>query len=174
MPSGLAVSAIDPCSDVLGVVPSPGGEAMRRREFIASAWPLAVRAQQSVMPTIGFLSGASSGNYQPFVTAFKEGLKQTDYVEERNVAIEYRWAEGQFDRLPKLAADLVDDRPTVIMAGGNAAAWLPRGRPRRFRSFSRAALTPFQTSSSGPFWLASLCGKNPVPNLKRAGLRGDR
>jgi len=101
---------------------------MRRREFIASAWPLAVRAQQSVMPTIGFLSGASSGNYQPFVTAFKEGLKQTDYVEERNVAIEYRWAEGQFDRLPKLAADLVDDRPTVIMAGGNAAAWLPRGR----------------------------------------------
>jgi len=63
---------------------------MRRREFIASAWPLAVRAQQSVMPTIGFLSGASSGNYQPFVTAFKEGLKQTDYVEERNVAIEYR------------------------------------------------------------------------------------
>ena len=95
---------------------------MRRREFIASAWPLAVRAQQSVMPTIGFLSGASSGNYQPFVTAFKEGLKQTDYVEERNVAIEYRWAEGQFDRLPKLAANLVDDRPTVIMASGNAAA----------------------------------------------------
>src|SRR6516165_5449534 len=122
MPSGLAVSAIDPCSDVLGVVPSPGGEAMRRREFIASAWPLAVRAQQSVMPTIGFLSGASSGNYQPFVTAFKEGLKQTDYVEGQNVAIEYRWAEDQFDRLPKLAADLVADRPTMIMASGNAAA----------------------------------------------------
>jgi putative ABC transport system substrate-binding protein len=101
---------------------------MRRREFIvafagvAAAWPLEARAQQPALPTIGFLGGASSGNYQPFVTAFKEGLKQSDYVEGRNVAIEYRWAEGKFDRLPRLAADLVDDRPTVIMASGNAAA----------------------------------------------------
>ena len=101
---------------------------MRRRDFIAAfagtaaAWPLAARGQKSALPTIGFLSGASSGNYQPFVTAFKEGLKQTDYVEGRNVAIEYRWAESQYDRLPKLAADLVDNRPTVIMASGNAAA----------------------------------------------------
>ena len=101
---------------------------MRRRDFIAAfagaaaAWPLAGRARQPALPSIGFLSGASPGNYQPFVTAFKEGLKRTDYVEGRNVAIEYRWAEGQFDRLPKLAADLVDDRPTVIMASGNAAA----------------------------------------------------
>jgi putative ABC transport system substrate-binding protein len=101
---------------------------MRRRDFIAAfagvaaAWPLAARAQQPALPMIGFLSGASSGNYQPFVTAFKEGLKQTGYVEGRNVAIEYRWAEGQFDRLPKLAADLVDNRPTMIMASGNAAA----------------------------------------------------
>jgi putative ABC transport system substrate-binding protein len=101
---------------------------MRRRDFIvafagvAAAWPFAARGQQPALPTIGFLSGASSGNYQPFVTAFKEGLKQTDYVEGRNVAIEYRWAEDQFDRLPKLAADLVDDRPTMIMASGNVAA----------------------------------------------------
>ncbi len=100
---------------------------MRRREFLtilggALAWPLAASAQQPALPTIGFLSGASPGAYQPFVTAFKEGLKQTDYVEGRNVAIEYRWAEGQFDRLPKLAGDLVDHRPTVIMASGNAAA----------------------------------------------------
>jgi len=101
---------------------------MRRRDFIAAfagaaaAWPLAGRAQQPALPSIGFLSGASPGNYQPFVTAFKEGLKRTDYVEGRNVAIEYRWAEGQFDRLPKLATDLVDDRPTLIMASGNAAA----------------------------------------------------
>jgi putative tryptophan/tyrosine transport system substrate-binding protein len=101
---------------------------MRRRDFIAAfagvaaAWPHAARAQQPALPTIGFLSGASSGNYQTFVTAFKEGLKRTDYVEGRNVAIEYRWADGQFDRLPKLAADLVNDRPTMIMASGNAAA----------------------------------------------------
>ena len=101
---------------------------MRRRDFfaafagVAAAWPIAARAQQPALPTIGFLSGASSGGYQPFVTAFKEGLKQTDYVEGRNVAIEYHWAEGKFDRLPKLAADLVNDRPTVIMASGNDAA----------------------------------------------------
>jgi putative tryptophan/tyrosine transport system substrate-binding protein len=100
---------------------------MNRRELItglsgAAAWPLAARTQQPSMPVIGFLSGASSDTYQPFVTAFKEGLKQTDHVEGRNVAIEYRWAEGHFDKLPKLAADLVDHRPTVIMASGNTAA----------------------------------------------------
>jgi putative ABC transport system substrate-binding protein len=101
---------------------------MRRRDFItgiagaAAALPLTARAQQPALPAIGFLSGASSGTYQPFVTAFKEGLKQTDYVEGRNVAIEYHWAKGQFDRLPRLAADLVGHRPTVIMASGNAAA----------------------------------------------------
>ena len=96
------------------------GKAMRRRDFfaafagVAAAWPIAARAQQPALPTIGFLSGASSGGYQPFVTAFKEGLKQTDYVEGRNVAIEYHWAEGKFDRLPKLAADLVNDRHRTI------------------------------------------------------------
>jgi len=101
---------------------------MRRRDFIvafagvAGAWPLTARAQQPALPTIGFLSGASPDTYQLFVTAFKEGLKRTDYVEGRNVAIEYRWAEDQFDRLPRLAANLVEDRPTMIMASGNAAA----------------------------------------------------
>ena len=112
---------------------------MRRRDFIAAfagvaaAWPLAARAQQPALPTIGFLSGASSsGNYQTFVTAFKEGLKQSDYVEGQNVAIEYRWAEGQFDRLPKLAADLVNDRPTMIMASGNAAAVAAKDDSDRF------------------------------------------
>ena len=88
----------------------------------AAAWPFAARAQQPAMPVIGFLSGASADAYQPFVTAFKESLKQTDYVEGRNVAIEYRWAEGQFDRLPKLAVDLLGHRPTVLLASGNTAA----------------------------------------------------
>ena len=127
---------------------------MRRRDFIvaiagvAAAWPLVARAQQPALPTIGFLSGASPDTYQLFVTAFKEGLKRTDYVEGRNVAIEYRWAEDQFDRLPKLAANLVDDRPTMIMASGNAAAVAAKKATLRFRSFSRAGLIPFKSVSS--------------------------
>src|ERR1700747_2950802 len=101
---------------------------IRRRELVfalggaAAAWPLGARTQQPALPTIGFLSGASSAKYQPFVTAFKEGLKQTDYVDGRNVAIEYRWAEGQFDRLPKLAADLVNDWPTMLIESSGTAA----------------------------------------------------
>jgi putative tryptophan/tyrosine transport system substrate-binding protein len=101
---------------------------MRRRDFIqgitavSAPWPLAVRAQQSGNPVIGFLNSASPDTYVSQLNAFREGLKENGYVEGQNVAIEYRWAENQIAQLPRLASELVHRPVSVIAAGGSPAS----------------------------------------------------
>jgi putative ABC transport system substrate-binding protein len=103
---------------------------MRRREFItlvggaATVWPLAAHAQQPAMPVVGFLNAASPGPLRQQTAAFLGCLKESGYVEGQNVAVEYRWAEGQYDRLPALVVDLVRQQVNVIVSGGGAPAVL--------------------------------------------------
>jgi putative ABC transport system substrate-binding protein len=100
---------------------------MRRRDFLkviagSGAWPLAASAQQRATPVIGFLSGWSSGDSVEYLEYFRRGLAESGYVEGRNVAIEYRYAEGRFERLPELVADLVERRVNVIAIPNTTAS----------------------------------------------------
>jgi ABC transporter substrate binding protein len=150
--------------------PCAGMNGMERRTFIlalgagaaVAAWPLAARAQQSPTPVIGFLRATSAYDSTHLVAAFQQGLKQAGLIDGQNVAMEYRWAEGQEDRLPELAADLVRRRVAVIVGHSTAAQAAKAASSTTPIIFVVGSVTPV-TLPPGRLRLAT----RPVPSLMR-------
>jgi putative tryptophan/tyrosine transport system substrate-binding protein len=154
---------------------------MKRRAFIsllggAAAWPFALRAQQQpAMPVIGFLGGSSLADRRPLLTGFRQALTEAGYVEGQNVAIEYRWAEGEYDRLPALAAELARRQITVLVAGDGPSALAAKAATTTIPIVFNTGIEPVQaglvTSLSRPG--GNLTGVNliagPLP-AKQLGL----
>ena len=157
---------------------------IRRREFItlfggAAAWPLAVRAQQPAMPVIGFLGTDSLDLYAIRLRAFHQGLRETGFVEGRNVAFEYRWAEGEYGRFPTLAADLVSRKVAVIAAaGGIPPALAAKSVTTTIPIILAAGRNNVPAVASGPGFTRAggllSYGGDQVDNFRRAATYVDR
>src|SRR5262252_2245527 len=143
---------------------------MRRRAFItllggaAAAWPLAASAQQPAMPVIGFLNSQSPEGYAGPLRGFRQGLKDSGYVENENLAIEYRWANAEIERLPALAADLVRRRVAVIVTTGGAA-------PARAAKAATTTIPVLFTTGDDPVRLG-LVASLARPDGNLTGIRG--